>query len=137
MNRAMPIPIGASHVDFDLTVASIIIVMTNIVVVNISIKRPRTTEVPLPRRTLTGNGPSKSAEEVPAAAMPPRICVVTITKQRMPRTAPTSQRVKVTYNEGQNYSADPPHSTIYRRVQLPSTDPVKDLDIDGHRTTKT
>ena len=96
MKRAISIPIGASHVAFDLTAASIITVMTNIVVVNISMKRPRTIEVPPPRRTFTGNGPGKSEEETPAAAIPPGVCAVTIAKQRTAGTAPTSHNVKVT-----------------------------------------
>lgn len=110
IKRAMPIPIGASHVAFDFTAASKITVMTNIVVVNISMKRPRTIEVPPPRRTLTGNGPGKSADETPAAAMPPRICAVKITRQRTAGTAPTSHSVKVTWSEGQEEMCGPASS---------------------------
>ena len=100
MKRAMPIPIGASHVDFDFIAASMMTVMTNIVVVNISMKSPRTTEVPPPRRTWTGDGPGRRADETPAAAMPPRICAEAITRQRIAGTAPTSHRVKVTCDDG-------------------------------------
>ena len=136
MKRAMPIPIGASQVDFDLTAASMITVMTNMVVVNISMKRPRTTEVPLPSRTWTGNGPGNRADEMPAAAMPPSICAVTMTKQRMAGTAPTSHRVKVTCEQRSEICPDPPYSPTYRRIQLSSTDPIKDPDIDGHGAAK-
>lgn len=73
MNRARPIPIGAINVPLCFSAASMKIVKTNSAVRNISIKRPRTIDVPPPKLVVKVMGPGKRAETIAAAAMPPII----------------------------------------------------------------
>jgi hypothetical protein len=72
-------------------------VKTSCVVVSISMKRPRETDVPLPSRTSTVIGPGKVAETAAAAAIPPNIWPTKTQAKRVAGIAPMSHNVRLTY----------------------------------------
>jgi len=81
------------------TTASMVTVRTSCIVANISMKRPRETDVPPPSRTSTLIGPGKVAETAAAAAIPPTICPTKTQARRVAGIAPMSHNVRLTYVE--------------------------------------
>jgi hypothetical protein len=65
---------------------------------NISMKRPRTTDVlgEVLRVVRTARGPGKSVETIPAAAMPASICEMKTMQPLIQPIAPMRQRPRVT-----------------------------------------
>lgn len=88
-------PTGARNVLLCFSAASMKMVKTSMAVKNISMKRPRTTDVSLSVvRTFIEFG--KRAETMPEAAMAPTICVMKIRLPRIQPMAPIRHMPKVT-----------------------------------------
>jgi hypothetical protein len=97
MNKLKPMPIGARNVPLCFSAASMKIVKTSCAVRNISMKRPRVTDVPGTSVVRTSMGPGNRAETRPADAMPPMIWAMKTTKPRNQPTAPMRHMPKVTW----------------------------------------
>ncbi|KAB8338840.1 hypothetical protein FH972_021784 [Carpinus fangiana] len=88
---------GAMKVALCFSAAIMKMANTSSAVKNISMKRPRTIEVPPPSAVSTAISPGKRAETTPADAMAPVICARTMTAPRIQGTAPIRHMPSVTY----------------------------------------
>lgn len=94
--KAVPMPTGARYVPLCFSAASMMMTKTSSAVRNISMKSPWAVDAPPPSVVLTVRGPGKSAETIPAAAMPARSWETTTTALRMAGRPPTRARARVT-----------------------------------------
>ena len=139
MNSDSPIPIGAIKVPLCFSAASMKIVKTSCAVRNISMKRPRTTEVPADRFVRTRSGPGKRAETTAAAAMPPRICDITTNTPRTQGTAPMRHMPNDTcqsFSLWRGCCVQRTGGTTYRGIEQASTNPKENPGVHCEREAK-
>lgn len=129
-------PIGARKVALCFSPASMRMVKHNIAVRNISMKRPRTTDVLQFSPVRTVSGPGNKPDTVAAAAMPAASCEMISRAAFSQPIAPTKARsidtcvILLAVNVGLGICG------AHSRVEQSSTDAEEDPDIDRQRKTK-
>lgn len=132
MKSASPMPMGARKVDLCFSAASMKTVKTSMVVSNISMKRPRTTEVARSVvRTFIAEG--KSADTTPAEAMPARISVKKMSVPRSQPMAPMRHMPRVTWGGVRGWNGECVVGVAYGGVEEAARDAEEDPDVGGER----
>ena len=114
MNNDKPMPTGAINVALCFSAASMKMVKTSSAVRNISMKRPRVTEVPILSAVRTSSGPGNSTLTTAAAEMAPSICDTVRSTPRIYGSAPHDT-----------------HSQRHSRIEEPSRDAKEYPGIDS------